>query len=412
MLRTLIELKVNGHSDRDIAEAFEVPYRAVTSKIRALRKEGKLQDIAKPEENIEEVQRQRDFWKKHAQSVSRELRKAQLDNTAVEILVEQIKDVAPIGYVPPKPLQRKPSKKAGSPQSAVLLFSDTHVGKVVTPEQTNDFGTYNFDVFRRMMKRLEDSIFSILADHTTTEVPEIVVAMLGDMLDGALQHSAEIGQVNTVFDQFYSAGHVIAQFFNNISQIAPLRIHTAVGNHTRWQNQRKFPTDNRFSNFDQVLYAYVQALLKGNDRVTIHLDKQMNALFEVQGYQFFANHGAGLRGGDKILGIPNHAMGRCVSNTAQRFLKAKRQAPHYYLFGHLHKGIELPHGLGKIIINGGFPGDDGFGLSESFTPAPPTQKFFLVHPKYAMTANYELQIGTYDPAGPLPYDVPEQFLCQ
>src|SRR5690606_1203040 len=167
---------------------------------------------------------------------------------ATELLVEEVVNIAPLSYDPAPPVVRNKARRAAksSPQSAVLLFSDTHVGKVVTPEQTLNFGEYNFDIFLHRLKYLEESVISILDDHTTTQVPELVLFMLGDMLDGALSHANEADQHLTLFSQFYGAGHAIAQFLRSLATHVPvLRLHTCVGNHTRWSvggGQRKMPT--------------------------------------------------------------------------------------------------------------------------------------------------------------------------
>jgi hypothetical protein len=299
---------------------------------------------------------------------------------------------------------------ASTPQSAVLLFSDTHVGKLVTPEQTLGFGKYDFNTFLHRLKYLEESVVSIITNHTTTPIQELVVAMMGDMLDGALNHSAEVGQVHTLFSQYYGAGHAIAQFFRNIAPHFPsVRVHTVVGNHTRWQNQRKMPTDNRFSNLDMFLYALVEALTRDIPNLKWDLNMQPFQLFDVQGFVFKEAHGDHLRGGDKALGIPNHAIGREISITSQLCSKGGRQAPHYYICGHLHRGIQLPHALGEVIINGGFPGLDNYALTENFNPVDPVQRMFFMHPKYGKTAEYMLSLK-FAKDGPAPYSIPGDFI--
>lgn len=351
------------------------------------------------------------YWKREAGRLQAELKRKEHEGTAVNILVEQVAELAPRSYVPPKAIRYvRTTRDAGSPQSAVLMLSDTHIGQVVEPDQTLGAGNYNFELFLRRLARLERSIYSIVQDHTTTQLSEIVVAMLGDMIHGNLAHAVEAGQHNTLFTQFYAAGHAIAQFINNLSALAPIRINCVVGNHPRWGTQKKMPTDNRYSNLDQFLYAYIQALLKDNKRVTMVLDKQPFALFDVQGWHFYAGHGDHMKGGDKMLGIPNHAVGRNISMTTQLFAKLGKPAPNYYLFGHFHREITLPHALGEIIINGGFPGLDGFGLMSAFNPADPSQKFFLVHPKFGRSATYDLKIGMGDKT-PHSYALPESFQC-
>ncbi len=393
----------SGKTSKQLAKSLKRTQRATDTQIYKIRRAAKEQAGTDRE----------DFWKRQAEEAQRKLRSNTHEQTAVDILVEKILEITPVTYQPPALTVAKPTTRRveGSPQSAVLMFSDTHIGQVINTDQTLGLGGYNFDIFLRRLQRLERSIFSIINDHTTTAVPEIVVAMIGDMMHGNLSHAVEAGQVNTLFDQFYSAGHAIAQFFRKLSTIAPLRIETAVGNHTRWGTQRKMPTENRYSNLDQFLYAYVAALLRDVPSIKFNITKQPFALFDVQGHGFYAGHGDHLKGGDRILGVPNHAIGRNLSTTAQTFSAAGRRLPHFYLFGHFHKPITLPHASGSVMVNGGFPGLDGFGLMEAFNSSNPLQRFFLVHPTHGKTASYELRLDLGD-ATPHGYSLPAEFACK
>lgn len=332
------------------------------------------------------------------------------EQTATDRLIASVKELAPVSYQPAPSRFPDQTKREGRAQSAVLLLSDTHVGKVVTPDQTLGFGGYNFKTFLCRLKFLEDAVTSIIKDHTNTELKELVLCLGGDMLDGALIHSVEAGQKNTLFSQFYGAGHAIAQFIRNIAASVPsIRVHTTVGNHTRWQNQHKMPTENRFSNLDQFLYAYVQALTSAIGNVRWKMDRQPSAIFDVQGFKFQLLHGDTLRGGDRALGIPNHAVGRMVSSTVQLFDKYGMHSPDYYLCGHLHRSIVLPHAKGSFIVGGGFPGIDGYALANGFSPVDPTQVFCFVHPTYGKTATYEISLKLADPKSFAAYPMPDDL---
>jgi hypothetical protein len=351
-----------------------------------------------------------DYWKARAKELSREVAKLKESRTAVDVLVEQAVELAPKAYESVLPSETSKPRGNSSPQSAVLLFSDTHVGAKVRSEQTLGFGEYNFDIFLRRLKRLENSIASILSDHTTTKISELVIPMLGDQIDGALQHSAECGQVDTLFSQFYGAGHAIAQFFMNLSKMVPnIRVYTCVGNHPRWGTQKKMPTRNRFSNLDFFLYAYIEALLRDNPRIKFNLNQQPFAEFEIQGFRFLASHGDHLRGGDKALGIPSHAIGRNISSAAQMRLSTNRPGINYYVLGHFHRPMELPHSGGEVLVNGGFPGIDEYALTESFNSAAPMQKFFFMHPAFGRAASYSLNLQFIDKTGVAPYNIPTGF---
>lgn len=354
------------------------------------------------------------FWQREYKSLEAKYEKVLKEQVAVDQLVALASELAPRSYNPAPAIHRPNAKGGGGgkPQSAVLLLSDSHVGQVVEPDQTLGFGRYDFPTFLSRLKYLEESVASILQDHTTTKIEELVVCLGGDMIEGALNHGAEAGQRNTLFTQFYNAGHALAQFLRNIAPLAPkTRIYCAVGNHPRWANQHKMPTTNRFSNLDSFLYAYIQALTTSITSIEWNLDSQPFALFDVQGFKFHLSHGDHLRGGDKALGIPNHSVGRMISSTTQLFGKTGAPAPHYYLVGHLHRSIVLPHARGSVVINGGFAGLDGYGLASGFSPVDPSQVFFLVHPKYGKTATYDIWLRNAV-LGIEPYNMPINFPIQ
>ena len=401
LIAKLVALRKAGTQITDCAVSLGVSVFAISNKLKSIQHlinptpevtPGVTAPLPTFEEDLEASDS--DVWRKRYSLLVGKYNRALHEVSVTKQLVEEIKLLAPTSYDPlPPVVDVRPRDGAGSPQSAVLLFSDTHVGKVVAPAQTLDLGQYDFDTFLARLKYLEESTISILKNHTPSGVDELVIAMLGDMLDGALGHGVEAGQQNTLFTQFFGASHAIAQFFRNLAAHVPVvRVHTVVGNHTRWQNQKRMPTENRFSNLDMFLYAMVQALTADIPSIKWNLDMQPFSIFDVKGFTFHAAHGDHLRGGDKNLGIPNHAIGREVSTKTQLFAKNGRQSPHYYLTGHLHRSIQIPHALGAIIINGGFPGIDNYALMENFNPVDPTQHLMFVHHKYGRTASYDLSL--------------------
>lgn len=351
------------------------------------------------------------YWMREHAALGKKYQKLLKEQSIVERLIERISSIAPVSYSPaPAILKGRARGRKGRGQSAVLAFSDTHIGKTTSPDQTLTFGDYNFDVFMARLKYLEEAILSISENHISTEIPELIVAMLGDMLDGQLVHSNEVGQLDPIFNQFYCGAHAIAQFLRNLAPHFPkIRVYDCVGNHPRFTNQHRMPTKNRYSNFDKFLYAMIGALVRDIPNIEWKLDAQPYQIFDVQGYTFFTAHGDSLRGGDKNLGIPNHAVGRLVSTATQMMNKYNRKAPNYYLVGHLHRDIVLPHATGSFIVNGGFPGVDEFGLAEMFTPADPSQKFFFIHPQYGRTASYDISLKFAEVSKTPPYVLPSEF---
>jgi hypothetical protein len=163
------------------------------------------------------------YWSQEHSDLSKKYHRLLKEQTVVERLVQRIESIAPVGYSPAPAIRKGPSRQRhGRGQSAVLMFSDTHIGKNTSPTQTLSFGSYNFETFMARLKYLEESVLSITENHVSTEVPELVIAMLGDMLDGQLVHSNEVGQLDPIFNQFYCGAHAIAQFLRNLAPHFPV----------------------------------------------------------------------------------------------------------------------------------------------------------------------------------------------
>lgn len=404
-----IAMLKSDNSNKAVAALLGISEAAVRGKRQRL---GVVTPTPAPTTFVEDKKRADDtYWKEQHRVLKTKYDQALKHGSVVEQLVGLASDLAPRSYDPRPSVVPSDRKRGGSPQSAVLLLSDTHIGQVVEPGQTLGYGGYNFPTFLARLKFLEDGVTSILQDHTTTKIDELVICLGGDLIDGALDHGSEVGQHSTLFEQVYGGGHAIAQFLRNLSAVVPkIRVFSTNGNHPRFPHQKKVPTNNRFSNLDLFLASYVQALTKDITTIAWSLDKQPFTIFDVQGFKFHLSHGDHLRGADRALGIPNHAIGRSISSTAQLFGKGGEESPHIFLTGHWHRSIILPHAKGSFIVNGAFVGLDGYGLSAGFSPVCPTQTLFLMHPKYGRSATYDIQLK-FAKVGPRsPYVLPQTFL--
>jgi hypothetical protein len=340
------------------------------------------------------------FWKEQHRALDTKYQKLLKESSAVDRLVADVKQLAPKSYETAPAVRRSGGKKPNStPQSAVLHLSDSHVGQEVHADQTMHFGHYNKDVFADRLAYLEEAVHSICTEHVTTRVPTLHIAWGGDLLHGDLAHGNEAAHVVTLFDQYYLASHLFAQFVRNVAPLFDqVQCWGVVGNHTRWAGtQRRMPTVNRFSNLDMFVLSMIQALTTDVVNVKWGLSTQPFVEFDVQGYVHHLSHGDHLRGGDKALGVPSHALGRELSVTSQLYAKHGKRPVNYYLHGHFHRPMEIPHAGGEILVNGGWPGIDEYALTSHFNPADPQQRLYFVHPSYGRTANYYLSLKHASP---------------
>lgn len=168
------------------------------------------------------------------------------------------------------------------------------------------------------------------------------------------------------------------------------------------------PSDQRYSNGDQFAYAMVQALVRDIPNIEFDLDKQPMAVFEVQNHTFLAMHGDTLKGGG-TAGIPALAYAKEVSARSQMFAAMGKKPVNYYVSGHIHKPVSLPTTSGACLTNGAFVGADGFTMSAAFVPVEPLQRFFFVHPRHGITAEYCIRLKWAAVTKAPPYSLPSAF---
>ena len=336
----------------------------------------------------------------------RKYKQALQGDIGVERLCQAIRENAPRAYetAPMIGLGRRTTEET-SPQTAVVLLGDTHVGKVVYPNQTLGFGKYDIQTYLDRLQTLEDTVVSILTEHVVCEIPELYVIMLGDMIDGALNHGNEADQMTTITKQVSIAGHSLAQMIRSWKQYFPkITIVPVCGNHTRMTHQKRVPAKNKNSSFDTMTYELAAALTRDLPGVEWQMSDEPSKLVTINGSVFYVSHGDHLQGGDKALGLPSHSIARQLMNLTQNLASRGSEIPHYYCFGHFHREMTLPHANGKIFVNGGFPGPDEFGMRENFPMVPAEQKLLLVHPKFRVNANWPIFLE-HAPEGCSRYDM-------
>lgn len=285
------------------------------------------------------------------------------------------------------------------PSAAVLVLSDTHFGQVVMPEHTNGLGDYNPKKALGMAQHLQDTTVEILTrDHPCSELH---VMLLGDLVHGCLNHAEEIPGRIHVSDQIALATYTLWQFIANISRVVPkVFVYGLGGNHSRLPNQKKPPTNGRFSNFDRIVLENMELVnsASGIKNIEFCLEKGQFQIIDIKGWRFMTSHGDQLRGGDKAMGVPVHSIAREINSFSARLVAQGQKAPDYYIVGDKHKALSLPTARGEYLINGAWPGIDEYVLSGGFAPNRPQQLLFGVHEHLGKSWSYNMYVDKVSPS--------------
>ncbi len=277
-------------------------------------------------------------------------------------------------------LKLKGPTGVGQDEEAVLVISDSHVGKLVFPDKTTGFGNYNPAIFLAKLAFLEKTVTRLLRENVANPVRTLNILFLGDLIEGMLNHAEEIPNRWLVVDQCLLASTALYQFVARLAQVVPNVVCRGVGgNHARWGTQKKPPTANRYSNFDFIVLGQIQALLAaaGPGNVEFRLEENAFQVFDIYDWRFKIAHGDHLKGGDKAMGTPSHSMGREINATTQRYNAIGQKAPDYYLCGDKHRFVGASTATGRYLINGAWFSDDEYALHENFSPCQPFQHFAL-----------------------------------
>lgn len=284
-------------------------------------------------------------------------------------------------------------------QSAVLVLSDLHAGKVIDPEEIEGFGAYNPAITMARVRHLEIEVLRILHSRP---VKKLYLLFAGDIVEGQLGHAVEDDLTVPVALQIDLATNLLFPFLCGISRAVPhIEVHGVPGNHGRWPLLRKMPSVRRWSNLDTIVYGALAALCRHAGTENIDWDERISSrrIIDADGFRLQLLHGDEVRGGP----FAASGMAKEVANTTMRHLQAGRPAPTYYVMGDKHTSASLPFGRGSFIVNGSFVGTDAFGMG--FAPAPPSQTLFFLQTGVGRTETHEIHLGQAALPHPLPYDL-------
>lgn len=241
--------------------------------------------------------------------------------------------------------------------SLVLLLSDLHFGKMTE--------NFNLEEAKRRIKSIPNQLLNI------PEVDEIVVCLVGDIVDGEDIYAHQNGEIEVaVITQAQTAVESIWQLLLDLREKfkCKVRVETAPGNHGRMSK-----TADPRSNWDNVCYMMLAeiAKFKGDTDIEVNLNFDSFRIFDVKGKTGMAYHY-----GTKHLGTPSMQVkyaGWIVSHNVD-----------FIVHGHWHHwSIETYLGR-PMISNGSLPGPDDLSRSMA-VEEPPRQAYFLVSKDMPLT---------------------------
>ena len=276
---TLRKLREDGNSISEISRIIGRGFNAVEHKIRAIKAVRKVAPIT-DKLKVTKVADRVILIKEIGRSLL-----ASLENQLIPL---------------PKITSLPQYKKDRREELSILNLSDIHLGvvnKVFDTTLGKEIVTYNFEIFKKEMERLRQSIFEIhgLLSHAYN-LKHLYINVLGDILTNDRIFEGQIFNIDRcVGRQLWDAVAHLINFINDMKHIyQKVTVTCVVGNHGRsTPNYEDEPCEN---NFEYHLYRVIQKTFEKDDRVDIKVPNTRSTIVDIGGHKHMLMHGDSFRG--------------------------------------------------------------------------------------------------------------------
>jgi len=267
------------------------------------------------------------------------------------------------------PPRRRPSRRMPA-REAVLLLSDWQLGQVVRDSDTGGLNTYDWPTAERRLRRwLDAAVGSILNVRNAYTVNRVVLAMLGDMVEG---HDVFSGQPYSLDkDAALQALDGSALFAEAILELTErlwpvtIDIYAVPGNHGHPGGRRGGNMPTTLS-FDHLFYEILKLRLANAPIREWGIEPSGRLLFMCAGTPVLVTHGDEVRGWG---GFPYYGLDKAHG----RLLQELDTIFHVWLLGHWHAAATLPSGRGMRVVNGNAVGANRLTTAAVLGATAPTQ---------------------------------------
>jgi hypothetical protein len=318
------------------------------------------------------------------------VRKLRKDNQTLKSRIEQLKVhigneqdfflmlTDALKQLKPKELKYKPSKKPGkitNPVSAVIQFSDWHVGEVVDADEIEGFNAFNYAIANKRITTIVSNFIDwVKTQRAASTIDECVIICNGDMITGGIHHELEVTNEFTVPEQVTRAAELFCMACSLLStEFKNVRIeYVTADNHSRLTHAYQFKQGGKNS-YNYIVGWIADQMLQKHDNIEFNLHPVLKELIEIQGTKYLVQHGHGIKG---WAGLPWYGIERQNAREAKARLMTDRGF-HKMILGHFHTPINTPDFIMGGSLSGMTEYDRGCGRS-----GKPCQVGWMVHPKY------------------------------
>jgi len=284
------------------------------------------------------------------------------------------------------------SSKSITEEEAILLIGDTHIGEVVSKEETGGFGNYNFNVFNMRMGLLFEKVIDLTMNKMQGySIPKLNVVCLGDMISGIIHDELVESADDTVIEWVLSGAIILSQLLIDLAQyFLSIEVTGVVGNHGRLSQKVRYK--KRYVNWDYLMYQIMSIMCINQKNIIFDIPKAFFIVKKIAGQEYLILHGDNIQ---MYKSIPWYGIERMITSFSQLLASQKKIFQHV-LIAHFHNQGVLDKVTGEIILNGSVIGGNEYSLGKLFRSSDPKQMLMGTNPIYGPTWRFPINLLNAD----------------
>lgn len=257
-----------------------------------------------------------------------------------------------------KPLKRTVSKKKKH-MTKELLLSDIHFGKLITEGDVK--APFNLKICKaRLNTVVQATIAEIERDSKEYNIDEIVIALLGDIIENYSMHvlesarGCEFGNSKQVYEALINIFKIVIVPLNQLG--IKIRVAAVTGNHDRDGSQKTFNNPGE-ENFTYIIYNTLRDFCEigGLKNIEFIIAKDPWAIIQIYGNNILYEHYDNCKSPDR------KALEALMTKRAHQL----RIPIDYMRGGHYHEPTSFRNG--RMQINGCLTGNDSYASVLGFS---------------------------------------------
>ena len=274
-------------------------------------------------------------------------------------ILEAVRSAAKeINKIKIKPVKLKKSKKKKH-MTKELLLSDIHFGKLITEGDVKS--PFNLEICKARLKVVvEATIKEIIRDSKEYNIDEIVLALLGDIIENYSMHvlesarGCEFGNSKQVYEALINIFKIVIVPLNQLG--IPMRVAAVTGNHDRDGTHKTFSNPGE-ENFTHIIYNTLKDFCEigGLKNIEFIIPKDPWAIIDIYNNTILYEHYDNCKNPDR------KALETLMTKRAHQLCITID----YMRGGHFHEPTSFRNG--RMQINGCLTGNDSYASVLGFS---------------------------------------------